>query len=251
MGNLNFGTIQENWQEYSKMYSQEMNNLIEFDEKYFMNMTNLWNEFTNNVKLGILKINGYDKENYDKFNNTLLTEFESINRSYLNLIEKQLKDETQVMNLYKPLLLNLGFGEENVNQIKEFYQLTTESYTKMWNNVMETFKKNLVNLGTSEYLDNIQKFTDNWQEIQSKIIQQMTNPSILDKWNEQYQEQNRFILKITRQMVKNYFTNYNCFIGNNANMSKTDLNESREKSEESSEELKNQKIQSTRSKKSH
>jgi len=219
MGNFNYGLIQENWQEYSEMFSQEMNKLIEFDENYFKNMTNLWNQFTNTINSGFVKLNGFEKENYQKLYETLFTEFEELNRNYNSIMENQLKGESKLLNIYEQLLLKLGFGEKNVQQIIEFHKITMDYYTKMWNNAMGIFKKSVTNIDTSEYLEHLQKFT----EIQS-------------------------FLKMIQQLFTNYLKNYDWNYWNNLNSGHTNVQDLKEKIDELSKELENYKKHS-RSKK--
>jgi len=248
MGNFNYGLIQENWQEYSEMFSQEMNKLIEFDENYFKNMTNLWNQFTNTINSGFVKLNGFEKENYQKLYETLFTEFEELNRNYNSIMENQLKGESKLLNIYEQLLLKLGFGEKNVQQIIEFHKITMDYYTKMWNNAMGIFKKSVTNIDTSEYLEHLQKFTEIWREDYMKMIQRVTEPSILHNWNEQYQDQNQSFLKMIQQLFTNYLKNYDWNYWNNLNSGHTNVQDLKEKIDELSKELENYKKHS-RSKK--
>lgn len=245
MGNFNYGLIKENWHEYSEMFSHEMNKLIEFDEIYFKNMTTLWNEFTNTINSGIVKLNGFEKENYHKMYKTLLTDLEELRKNYNGLIEKQLKDETKLFNFYEPLLLNIGFKETSIDQISELIKSISDYYNEMWNNYIEMYNKVMTDMDSTKFFDELQKFSEIWEKSNIGILKQMTEQSIFDNWKEQFQNQYQLGSKMIESIFSNYMKNFDWNRLNKPKETHVDLPSIKEKIEEISNELEKYKKHST------
>jgi hypothetical protein len=245
MGNLNFGTIQKNWQEYSEIFSQEMNNLWEFDENYYKNMSNLWSEFSKTINTGMVKLNGFEKENYTKWYKTWLTDIEDLGNNYNSLIEKQLKDETNLFNIYEPFLLKFGYKEKDIDVITELFQVTSKNFMDMWNNSMGLFTRFMNSVDSTELFDELQKYSDIWQQTNINILKYFTDTSIIENLKEQYQEQNQSFFKMFQQLISTTLENFNLDYLKNFDKSNTELPEMKKKIEELTQELESYKSQST------
>lgn len=237
MGNFNYGLIKENWQEYSEIFSHEMNKLIEFDESYFKNMTNLWNEFTNTINSGIVKLNGFEKENYHQMYKTLFTDLEELRKSYNGLIEKQLKGETKLFNVYEPFLSKIGFNEKSIDQFSELLRFASDYYNEIWNNSIGIYNKIMTDMDSSKFFDEFQKLSDIWQQTNITMLKQLTDTSIFDNWKEQFQTQYQLGSKMIESLFSNYMKNFNWNPLNKSENSQVDLSSIKEKIKELSNEL--------------
>jgi hypothetical protein len=181
IGNLNYDALQESWQGYSKRMGEQISDLMKVDENSYKDIMTLWNEFTDNMSTQISNLTIYEKDNYSKWYEDWLDNSDRFNKEITDIIQKQLKYQSEIYETNELWLNRFGIKEEQKQQILDMSQIIAEYWLEAVNKTTEIVKESLNPESKTDFIFKFQEFYDYLTYAYSNMIKRLITTSGMEE----------------------------------------------------------------------